>query len=126
MRLRQGRELVGTLRCVRCHSPGDLAADGAMPELSQDAPRLDDAGARLNAAWIARWVSDPKSVRPDATMPRLFHSGDAAAFELQHPTRMHCAAIPSILAVHQISLRFLIRCQTANRKPRKLPAMIKR
>jgi hypothetical protein len=63
---------------------------------------------------------------PDDTIMSAAHSGDAAAFELQHPTRMHCAAIPSILAVHQISLRFLIRCQTANRKPRKLPAMIKR
>jgi mono/diheme cytochrome c family protein len=74
------------LRCVRCHSAGAAgdardprdARDGAMPELAQDAPRLDEAGARLNAAWIARWVMDPKSARQDATMPRLFNSPDAA------------------------------------------------
>jgi mono/diheme cytochrome c family protein len=77
LRLREGRELVGTLRCIRCHAAGDLT-DGAMPELAQDAPRLDDVGARLNAAWIARWVTDPKLVRRDATMPRLFHTTDVA------------------------------------------------
>src|SRR5438477_255824 len=44
-RIRAARELVGTLRCTRCHAAG--GATGAMPELSMDAPSLVDVGARL-------------------------------------------------------------------------------
>jgi mono/diheme cytochrome c family protein len=70
LQLRQGRELVATMRCIRCHSAP--VAQGAMPELSMDAPNLDDVGSRLNPQWMARWIADPKSIRSDATMPRVF------------------------------------------------------
>ena len=71
--IRQGRELFATWRCVKCHAPSETVQTGAgsMPEMSIDAPNLDDVGSRLNPQWMARWIADPKSLRPDATMPRV-------------------------------------------------------
>lgn len=76
MRFREGRELVASLRCVKCH-----AADGAgaaMPELEADAPNLAEAGARLKQEWLAAWITNPKALRADASMPRLGTAQDAA------------------------------------------------
>ena len=78
-RLRTGRQLVAELRCFQCHAVDqaiETAAD-RMPELGTDAPNLADAGSRLKADWVARWVEDPRSLRPTATMPKVIH-GDAS------------------------------------------------
>lgn len=74
MRLRNGRELIGTMRCTKCHAT-DASADTGLPELAIDAPDLNEAGARLNTEWMAAWIRDPKALRPDATMPRLHGVG---------------------------------------------------
>lgn len=66
-REREGRELVATRRCLKCHMEGHRG----MPELDLDAPSLADAGARLRPAWIARWILGPRVLRPGATMPLL-------------------------------------------------------
>ena len=97
-RLRTGRELFASLRCAHCHdakpfvpSQPDSAAQADslhyMPELDLDAPELNEIGDRLNAAWIAQWVADPRALRPEATMPKLLHGAgvekdslDIAAF----------------------------------------------
>jgi cytochrome c1 len=42
-----------------------------------DAPSLEGIGARRRFEWMARWILDPKSVRPTAHMPKLFHGGKA-------------------------------------------------
>jgi cytochrome c2 len=74
-RRRLGRELVAQRRCLKCHEhPGA----GGMPELAMDAPSLENAGARLNAAWMAAWIRDPRSLRPEATMPAVHAEADAA------------------------------------------------
>ena len=78
---RAGRTLLATSHCFACHQ-GAPAGRTAMPELSQDAPNLDHLGDRLNADWIACWITNPKALRPTASMPRLFHdvpAGDAPA-----------------------------------------------
>jgi mono/diheme cytochrome c family protein len=75
-RLREGRELLAGSRCVRCHEfsiPQVDANLSNMPELMADAPNLDEVGARLKAAWMAAWIADPRSLRPDASMPRFIH-----------------------------------------------------
>lgn len=78
-RLREGRDLVAGRHCLRCHAPDDsVKAPGAMPDALAAAPTLTDVGTRLNRAWIARWVNDPRSLRPDATMPRLFEATKTA------------------------------------------------
>lgn len=66
-KLRLGRELFTGLRCAKCH-----AVESAMPESQMDAPPLADVGSRLKPDWMAGWINDPKSVRADASMPRLF------------------------------------------------------
>ena len=66
-RLREGRELMAQRRCLRCHQH----ETSGMPELEMDAPDLSDVGARLHTAWMARWLLDPRALRPAATMPRL-------------------------------------------------------
>ena len=80
LKRREGRFLFAQFRCEKCHT----SADNAMPELAMDAPSLADAGSRLNEAWLAAWISNPKSLRPDAQMPRLFHSsrGDSGAEDI--------------------------------------------
>lgn len=79
LEIREGRSLVAQFRCLKCHErAGESPAtkNNAMPELEMDAPSLSDVGARLNQAWLAAWINDPHSLRPDAHMPRLFH-GDS-------------------------------------------------
>jgi mono/diheme cytochrome c family protein len=74
-RLRRGRQLLADLRCTKCH-----AADAAgMPDLATDAPALDDVAHRLNEAWVAAWVFDPRSLRKEAHMPRVLHDRTEAA-----------------------------------------------
>jgi mono/diheme cytochrome c family protein len=78
-RLREGRELLANLRCQNCHAmAAETSGVHPMPELATDAPDLSTAGARLKQSWMAAWIANPKSLRPDASMPRLFHSADAA------------------------------------------------
>ncbi len=75
LRLREGRELLAGLRCLKCHAPdAPVVGEGSMPELAMDAPDLADVGARLRVDWMARWIEDPRALRPSASMPRLFHA----------------------------------------------------
>ena len=93
-RVREGRLLVATLHCMKCHESDRIKFAGAsadaepalqpshMPELEADAPSLAEAGARLNEAWMARWITNPRAMRPNAIMPKLFQGlgeGDTAA-----------------------------------------------
>ena len=66
-RVREGRELFALRRCAKCHA----TVLKGMPELEMDAPSLAEAGTRLNAPWVERWIQAPRSIRPEATMPRL-------------------------------------------------------
>lgn len=78
-RLREGRELIATLRCLKCHADATPPGPGDMPELAMDAPSLADAGRRLRPGWMAKWIADPRSLRPDASMPACVGGPDAAA-----------------------------------------------
>jgi mono/diheme cytochrome c family protein len=73
---RLGRELFLENRCGRCHGLG-ASISAAVPELAMDAPSLEAIGSRLNYDWMARWILDPKSLRPGAHMPKLL-SGPSA------------------------------------------------
>jgi mono/diheme cytochrome c family protein len=73
-RLRRGRDLLATGRCLRCHTPpGPVAQD-----LVRDAPALVTAG-HLDHRWLMRWIADPHSVRADARMPRMVANSQDAA-----------------------------------------------
>lgn len=105
--VRVGRELLATMRCAACHQ----GISGAMPELKQDAPNLGDLKSRLNRTWVAYWISNPKGLRPTATMPRIFHdlpssaqptiddrAGDIAAYLTTADAPPPSAADPQTLA----------------------------
>ena len=73
--LRRGRDLVIEHRCIRCHT-GPRPNDG-IPELAMDAPSFEGIGSRRRAEWMVRWISDPKSTRAVARMPKIFHGNQA-------------------------------------------------
>ncbi|HET6246245.1 MAG TPA: hypothetical protein VFE47_00970 [Tepidisphaeraceae bacterium] len=84
LRVRDGRTLIGQLRCTKCHSAANLIganAKNAMPELAMDAPSFENIGARLNPDWMAAWISNPRAFRPMAHMPKLFAAKEGAAPE---------------------------------------------
>ena len=49
--------------CVACHALGGRG--GAV------GPALDNVGTRLTADYLTRWLTNPQSIRPATTMPRL-------------------------------------------------------
>ncbi len=80
LRVHKGRELFATLRCEACHGGEHIGANlgkETMPELTMDAPNLSEAGRRLNAAWIATWLKNPRALRNESTMPQLLRGPSA-------------------------------------------------
>jgi mono/diheme cytochrome c family protein len=71
--VRRGRTLFAELKCAQCHD----SAKG-MPEVSEMAPSLAGVGSRLDEAWMAEWVKDPKSLRTHARMPKVLSNDDDA------------------------------------------------
>ena len=69
--LREGRALFADSGCIHCHAISNLNLANGMPELAQQAPQFQGIGSRLNKDWIARWVANPKHLRPSARMPSL-------------------------------------------------------
>jgi mono/diheme cytochrome c family protein len=74
--LRLGRELFLEHRCVKCHSDTKLAETG-VPELKMDAPSFEGIGSRRHYDWMARWILDPRSLRPNARMPKVLPGSKA-------------------------------------------------
>jgi mono/diheme cytochrome c family protein len=119
--LRQGRELFGTRRCVKCH-----AADvKGMPELEMDAPSLEALGDRLRIDWAEQWIRGPRALRPEATMPHLPVSAqdaaDLAAYLL--PSRnVEAAPVAREVAAAGGVLFAEMRCVGCHTLPEKDPA----
>jgi len=112
--LRQGRQLFATLRCTKCHPAG---ADLKMPELSMDAPTLVDIGARLNQSWMASWISNPRAIRPDSSMPRLFQgtseASDIAAYLATLGTSTQSPPADAATGAHLFTALGCIACHIA-------------
>ena len=70
-----GRLLLGELNCTSCH-----AADDTLKNFvdKKQAPNLEEAGKRLQAEWMAEFLSDPHGVKPGTTMPDLFANWNPA------------------------------------------------
>jgi mono/diheme cytochrome c family protein len=65
---RTGLSLFLEHRCAHCH---DTGISNGIPDLNMDAPSLENIGSRLREGWMARWIANPKAIRPDAHMPQL-------------------------------------------------------
>jgi mono/diheme cytochrome c family protein len=113
--LREGRFLFANLRCFKCHvdeklNPAielahravtgefktDLLGKLPMPELSIDAPSFDGIGSRFNEIWMAHWISNPKSLRHNATMPRVFGEARGDNTEIDGRVRDIAAYLASL------------------------------
>lgn len=64
-----GSLLVGELGCVNCHI---ASADLKQRFDSKIAPRLSEVGARVQPAWMMKFIADPHGVKPGSTMPQMF------------------------------------------------------
>ena len=78
--LRRGRSLVAQKRCGSCHDSG---TEELMPELLLKGPSLDGIGDRLRHDWLARWILDPRKIRPQSHMPAVFQ-GEGAKEKAAH------------------------------------------
>ena len=63
---RKGLNLAIDKNCFSCHEKG---RDVKLPELTAGKISLNDLGSRINAAWVAEWLKDPKNMRHNANMP---------------------------------------------------------
>jgi|GEM_PF-266963 type 1 glutamine amidotransferase/mono/diheme cytochrome c family protein len=73
--LRAGRRMFAQHQCQACHRlPGaDQPAANAMPDLQRSAPSLVMIGTRVTSDWMEKWLSNPASLRANATMPDVLH-----------------------------------------------------
>ena len=69
---RVGRLLFAENHCSKCH-----VGSVSMPELTEYAPLLMASGSRLNEDWMAHWIADPASLRPETRMPALVDASTA-------------------------------------------------
>ncbi len=70
---RHGRLLFAENHCSKCH----IGASG-MEELSEFGPILMATGSRLQEEWVAAWLANPASFRPDTRMPDLIDESTPA------------------------------------------------
>ncbi|MBX3413468.1 MAG: c-type cytochrome [Pirellulales bacterium] len=76
----QGWLTVEAQSCVACHRPSPQIPLSQMLG-KRPGPKLSTAGARLQTAWIERWLADPRALRPEAVMPQLFEENRQGEIE---------------------------------------------
>ncbi|MDA0811232.1 MAG: c-type cytochrome, partial [Verrucomicrobia bacterium] len=69
----QGRVLVEELNCVACHDAESIS------DSSRKAPRLAEAGARVNPEYLRKFIASPHAVKPGTWMPDVL--GDRSEAE---------------------------------------------
>ena len=58
-------------KCKLCHS---IKGEGG--KQAEKGGALDGVGAKRDAAWLEKYIADPKATMPDAKMPKMKLSGD--------------------------------------------------
>lgn len=71
MLINSGRSQFELLRCFKCHSDKNGKYVNFNNEL--DAPEFTGIGSRRNVSWFISWLKDPKAIRANARMPKMFH-----------------------------------------------------
>lgn len=66
-----GRFRFEELACIRCHQPAKEDAV-ALTLADRPGPVLTDVSKRAFPGWMDKWLADPKSLRPNTSMPKLF------------------------------------------------------
>jgi mono/diheme cytochrome c family protein len=76
-KVRAGREIFAAAQCIRCHQPRGRIPGEPMPELSEQAPDLTNAGGRFESGWLEKWVAAPEGHCPSVA---TVQAGDVAAY----------------------------------------------
>jgi cytochrome c2 len=87
--LSRGRALIARAGCYACHAVRGQNA------FRSEAPPLATIPLKTGGEWLRRWLKDPKSIDPNATMPN-FHLTAQAIGELSH--FLFAAQVPKELA----------------------------
>jgi cytochrome c2 len=75
--LSRGRALIARAGCYACHAVRGQEA------FRSEAPPLTTLPLKTGGEWVKRWLKDPKSIDPNASMPN-FHLTDQAIEELSN------------------------------------------
>jgi mono/diheme cytochrome c family protein len=62
----EGKKLFTDRGCRGCH-----AVEPDERSVSPGVPHLGDIGSKVKAAWLDRWIANPKELYPDAAMPKI-------------------------------------------------------
>lgn len=76
-KVRAGRELFAAAQCIKCHAPRNGLPRDATPELLETLPDFQQAGNRLDAGWLERWIAQPQGHCPTLASGQ---AADVAAF----------------------------------------------
>ncbi|HEX4121911.1 MAG TPA: cytochrome c [Verrucomicrobiae bacterium] len=91
-----GRQLIEDLNCTGCHR----SSKGFVRRRA--APVLTDAGSRLKAEWIFKWLENPRHFQSSAVMPVFQESAqdraDITAFLLTQKAEGSAAAFPRVVS----------------------------
>jgi mono/diheme cytochrome c family protein len=109
-----GGRLVPELGCPGCHRIGDLPAAPVAPDLSQ-------AGEKLQAAWVARFLADPQAIDARSPMPRPGIGAAEASAIAAYLLGSRAAGATAAATDHDLSrgaaLFHDLACRACHRKP---------
>ena len=71
-----GRILLGELNCTSCHA---LAQEASSDVLRKQAPILDAVGSRVRPDYLRRYLENPHTAKPGATMPDVLSALESQA-----------------------------------------------
>ena len=68
-RLNEGRKLLASQGCVRCHTV--TQPDGTRLKATDDPPSLEHIAEKTGREWIFAWIKNPQAYAASATMPNF-------------------------------------------------------
>lgn len=74
----KGESLFVEIGCVGCHTVGGYEESSKVNGVSAVGPSLRRIGAKLDPAFMVRWITNPQAVRPRTRMPNFYFTEDQA------------------------------------------------
>ena len=71
-KLQAGYERITKFGCTGCHTIGGVTNGPDLTDNRQVGPNLAHLASKSSPDWVARWIRNPHSFRPDTRMPRFY------------------------------------------------------